>query len=58
MRGAEGMGCAAERYRLGCTLPKVTMAEADDAALVKANVDPVATMSADEASHGDAHHAG
>ena len=52
------MGCAAECDRLGCTQPLVTMAKADDAALVSENVHPVATVSADEAIHRDALHPG
>ena len=46
------------RERLGRTLPMVTMAEADGVALVNENVDRMATVSADEASHWDALHAG
>ena len=36
---------------LGRTLPVVTMAEAEVVALVHANVDRMATLSADEAAH-------
>ena len=46
------------RERLGRTLPKVAMAEAEGVALVHANVDRMATLSADEASHWDMLHAG
>ncbi len=46
------------RERLGRTLPVVTMAEAEGVALVHANVDRMATLSADEASHWDMLHAG
>ena len=46
------------RERLGRTLPKVAMAEAEGVALVTANVDRMATLSADEASHWDMLHAG
>lgn len=46
------------RERLGRTLPKVAMAEAEGVALVHANVDRLATLSADEASHWDMLHAG
>lgn len=46
------------RERLGRTLPVVTMAEADGVALVHENVDRMATLSADEASHWDMLHAG
>jgi transposase-like protein len=46
------------RERHGRTLPVVTMAEAEGVALVHANVDRMATVSADEASHWDALHAG
>lgn len=46
------------RERLGRTLPVVTMAEAEGVALVTANVDRMATLSADEASHWDMLHAG
>ena len=46
------------RERLGRTLPIVTMAEADGVALVNENVDRMATLSADEASHWDMLHAG
>jgi transposase-like protein len=45
------------RERLGRTLPVVTMAEAEGVALVTANVDRMATLSADEASHWDMLHA-
>jgi transposase-like protein len=46
------------RERLGRTLPVVTMAEAEGVALVRENVDRMATLSADEASHWDILHAG
>ena len=46
------------RERLGRTLPVVTMAEAEGVALVHENVDRMATLSADEASHWDMLHAG
>jgi transposase-like protein len=46
------------RERLGRTLPKVAMAEFEGVALVHANVDRMATMSADEASHWDMLHDG
>jgi len=46
------------RERLGRTLPVVTMAEADGVAVVNENVDRMATLSADEASHWDILHAG
>ena len=46
------------RERLGRTLPVVTMQEADGVALVHQNVDRMATLSADEASHWDMLHAG
>lgn len=46
------------RERLGRTLPKITMSEADGVALVNENVDRMATLSADEASHWDMLHAG
>lgn len=46
------------RERLGRTLPVVTMSEADGVALVTENVDRMATVSADEASHWDMLHAG
>jgi transposase-like protein len=46
------------RERMGRTLPKVTMSEADGVALAHANVDRMATLSADEASHWDMLHAG
>ena len=46
------------RERLGRTLPIVTLSEADGVALVHANVDRMATLSADEASHWDLLHAG
>jgi transposase-like protein len=46
------------RERLGRTLPVVTMQEADGVALVHQNVDRMATLSADEASHWDLLHAG
>jgi transposase-like protein len=41
------------RERLGRTLPIVTMAEAEGVALVRENVDRMATLSADEAAHWD-----
>jgi hypothetical protein len=43
--------------RLGRTLPVVTMSEADGVALVNENVDRMATLSADEASHWGMLHA-
>lgn len=46
------------RERLGRTLPKVAMAEAEGVALVHENVDRMATLSAEEASHWDMLHAG
>lgn len=46
------------RERLGRTLPTVTMSDADGVALVHQNVDRMATLSADEASHWDMLHAG
>ena len=46
------------RERHGRTLPRVTMTEADGVALVHQNVDRMATLSADEASHWDMLHAG
>jgi len=46
------------RERTGRTLPFVTMSEAEGVELAKLNVDRMATMSADEASHWDALHAG
>ncbi|MFL9503617.1 IS1595 family transposase [Rhodopseudomonas palustris] len=46
------------RERLGRTLPIVTMSEADGVALVNDNVDRMATLSADEASHWDMLHMG
>ena len=46
------------RERLGRTLPRVTMAEAEGVALVHQNVDRMATLSADEAAHWDALHNG
>ena len=46
------------RERLGRTLPIVTMTEADGVALVHQNVNRMATLSADEASHWDMLHAG
>lgn len=46
------------RERLGRTLPKVTMSEAEGVALVHENVDRLATLSADEASHWDMLHVG
>ena len=44
--------------RLSRTLPRVTMTEAEGVALVHQNVNRMATVSADEASHWDALHAG
>ncbi|WP_370312535.1 IS1595 family transposase [Sagittula sp.] len=46
------------RERYGRTLPMVTLAEAEGVALVSENVDRMATLSADEASHWDLLHAG
>lgn len=46
------------RERLGRTLPTVTLSEAEGVALVNENVDRMATLSADEASHWDALHMG
>lgn len=46
------------RERLGRTLPFVTMSEADGVQLAIENVDRMAIMSADEATHWDALHAG
>ena len=46
------------RERLGRTLPIVTMSEADGVVLANENVDRMATMSADEASHWDMLHNG
>lgn len=46
------------RERLGRTLPVVTMSEAEGVALITENVDRMATVSADEASHWDALHGG
>jgi len=46
------------RERTGRTLPFVTMSEADGVALVNENVDRMATLSADEASHWDELHMG
>jgi len=46
------------RERLGRTLPIVTMSEAEGVALITENVDRMATVSADEASHWDALHGG
>jgi transposase-like protein len=46
------------RERLGRTLPKIAMAEVEGVALVHANVDRMATLSADEASHWDMLHEG
>lgn len=46
------------RERLGRTLPVVTMAESEGVSLVHENVDRMATLSADEASHWDMLHAG
>lgn len=48
----------AMRERYGRTLPIVTMSEAEGVALANENVDRLATMSADEASHWDLLHAG
>ena len=46
------------RERLGRTLPTVTLSEAEGVALVNENVDRMATLSADEATHWDALHIG
>ena len=46
------------RERVGRTLPFVTRSEADGVQLAIENVDRMATMSADEATHWDALHAG
>ena len=46
------------RERHGRTLPRVTMTEAEGVGLVHQNVDRMATLSADEASHWDMLHAG
>ena len=46
------------RERQGRTLPFVTMTEAEGVTLANDNVDRMATMSADEASHWDMLHAG
>ena len=46
------------RERLGRTLPMITLSEADGVALAHDNIDRMATVSADEASHWDALHAG
>lgn len=46
------------REREGRTLPKVVKGEAEGVELVKENVDRMATLSADEASHWDLLHAG
>jgi transposase-like protein len=46
------------RERLGRTFPNVTLSEAEGVALVNENVDRMATLSADEASHWDAMHMG
>jgi transposase-like protein len=46
------------RERLGRTLPTVTLSEAEGVALVNENVDRMATLSADEATHWDALHMG
>ena len=46
------------RERLGRTLPFVTKSEAQGVELAKVHVDRMATLSADEASHWDALHAG
>ncbi len=48
----------AMREREGRTLPFVTMSEAEGVALANENVDRMATISADEASHWDLLHAG
>jgi transposase-like protein len=45
------------RERLGRTLPFVTRTEAEGVALAVTHVDPLATMSADEATHWDDLHA-
>ena len=44
------------RERVGRTLPIIAMTEAEGVALAATNVDRMATMSADEASHWDALH--
>ncbi len=46
------------RERTGRTLPHVTLTEGEGVALVNENVDRMATISADEASHWDMLHAG
>ncbi|MEZ5870759.1 MAG: IS1595 family transposase [Nitratireductor sp.] len=46
------------RERLGRTVPFITMSEADGVQLAIENVDRMATMSADEASHWDQLHTG
>lgn len=46
------------RERLGRTFPTVTLSEAEGVALVNENVDRMATISADEATHWDALHMG
>lgn len=46
------------RERTGRTLPHVTLTEGEGVALVNENVDRMATISADEASHWDLLHAG
>lgn len=46
------------RERLGRTLPFVATTEAEGVALARENVDRLATLSADEAPHWDALHAG
>ena len=46
------------RKRTGRTLPHVTLTEGEGVALVNENVDRMATISADEASHWDLLHAG
>ena len=46
------------RERTGRTLPHVTLTEGEGVALVNENVDRMATISADEASHWDFLHAG
>lgn len=46
------------RERTGRTLPHVTLTEGEGVALVNENVDRMAAISADEASHWDLLHAG
>lgn len=46
------------RERLGRTFPTVTLSEAEGVALINENVDRMATISADEATHWDALHMG